>query len=216
LGEEGCHDFAAAGAEGGGLGDEEGDIGAEGGGDGEEGLVWEVEIPGVVEEEEGVGGVGGAAAEATAGGEDFVEVDGSGGGDVGVLSEFEGGAGEEVFVEVGGDVVGAAGELELEGRIGGEGEGVVPGDGEEPGFDVVEAVGAEGVDAEAEVELGGCEDTELVVGEGMEAGGGHGAFFGGEGDALGHAQCPTPAQAAVSASGINDAGVYPSKSGSDM
>ena len=94
-----------------------------------------------------------AAAAAAAGGEDFVEGDGAAGLDAGGVSEFEGGAGDEVFVEVGGDAFAAAGDVEVERAVGGDCEGVVPGERDHPGFEVVEApppVGARGEDAEAE------------------------------------------------------------------
>lgn len=45
----------------------------------------------------------------------------------------------------------------------------MPGGGEHPGFEGVEAIWAEGVDAEAEVEFGGGEDAELAGGEGFDA-----------------------------------------------
>jgi len=163
-GEEGRHDFAAAGAEAGLGGDEEGDIAADVRGDGLELRVGEVELPQFIKGDEDVPGVGAAAAYAAAGGEDFVELDGAGGGDVGGFGEFEGGPADEIFLQIGGNADTAAGDLELQRPAGEEGEGVVPGDGEHPSFEIMKAVGAGGEDAQAEVELGvGADDEAAVV-----------------------------------------------------
>src|SRR5205823_13946869 len=68
--------------------------------------------------------------------------------------------------------LGAAGDLEGEGLGGGDSEGVVPGDGDEPGFDVVEApsLGTEWEDAEAEVEFGGGAGGDFAIGYVRESG----------------------------------------------
>ena len=166
---EGRHDFAAAGAEGSGLADEEGDVAAEGRGDLFEGFIGEVEVPEGIEGDEGVCGVAASAAHAAAGGDGFVEGDAGGYEVIDVGGEGEGGSADEIFLRIGGDAFGAAGDAEFEGFRGFNEEGVVPGDGGHPGFDGVEAIGARGEDAQAEVELGGGVDAEAGVGFADEA-----------------------------------------------
>ena len=60
-----------------------------------------------------------------------------------MLSEFQRGAGDKVFVEVGRDAFSASGDFQIERPIGGESERVMPGSGDHPGFEGVKAIGAE-------------------------------------------------------------------------
>lgn len=150
---DGLDDFSASGAVAGLLVEEEGDVGAELGGPGGEGVEGDVGAGELVEGEEGDGGVGTSSTESGAVGDVLGELDVEGAGDSGAFFKEAEGAGDEVGL-IGGDAGGFA--LEGEGFRGGEFEGVVEtGDGEDEGFEAVEAIGSLAGDFEREVDFSG-------------------------------------------------------------